>query len=249
MSKKPGAHLQQRRALGGEALHHLEHHVGVAADRQLPVAARALLGDRLGNHVHALQQHVARHEGVVRGDIALLRRRVLQVVAGLQEELAHVDVGRQAGAAQGLHVVQVGIVAEHPVDQRRQEVALQVALADRLFQAERGDDGQPATGVGGDAAVQRVDEGVGLADGQRDAQHDVTGHGGQHRVHRIGKVVDHTGAGHGRSPGCRRGLAPVSRCRGGRSLTLRKRHRAGQKCAVVPPGQGCGTPRASGLCV
>ena len=246
------AHLQQRHAFGGKAFHQFEHHVGVAADRQLPIAARALLGDGLGDHVHALQQHVARHEGVVGGDVALLGHRVLQVVAGLQEELAHVDVGWQAGAAQRLHIVQVGVVAEHPLHERLQEVALQVALADGLFQAERGDDGQPAAGVGGDAAVQRIDEGVGLADGQRDAQHDVAGHGRQHRIHGVGKVVDHAGRGHGGLRLCRGVRASLAQRRAlrldlGQAPPGQRKVRSRPSPSILAPASG--PPRRRALCL
>jgi hypothetical protein len=141
------------------------------------------LGHRLGDHVQTLAEHVARHEGVVGADVLLLRQAVLQVVAGLEEELAHLDIGRQAGTAQVLDVLEVRVVLEHPLDQRCQEVLLQLALAAGHLQAQRREDGQVPRGVGLDGLVEPVDEGIGLADAQRQAQHDGPVDPGQHGLH------------------------------------------------------------------
>jgi hypothetical protein len=191
-------HLQQRAALGGVALEHFEGDVGVARQAQPHRVALAAHGHRLRDHVHALHAHVARDEGVVGRDVALLRHRIAQVVAGLHEELAHLHVGRQRMRAQVLHVVQVGVVLEQALDQRAEEMRLELTLAHRPLQRQRRDDAQPPRGVGLDAPVQQVDEGVGLADAQRNAEHDVALHGVEHMVDGGVEAVDEEGGmGHG----------------------------------------------------
>ena len=171
------ADLQQGFTGLAHAFDHLADHVGVAGQTQAQVLALALGGHRLGDHVHALHRHVPRHEGVVGGDVVVLGGLVADVVPGLHEELAHLDVRRQRMGAQVHGVLQIGIVGEDAFDQRLQEVLFQVALALGPDQRQRGDDAQFACRVLLDAPVQRIHERIGLADGQRNAQNDVTGDG------------------------------------------------------------------------
>jgi hypothetical protein len=78
-------------------------------------------------------------------------------------------------------------------------VRFQFALADRALQRQRGDDAQASRRVGLDSLVQRVDERVGLADAQRNAQHDVAGHPCQHGIDGGIQAVNQgrSGQGHG----------------------------------------------------
>jgi predicted metal-dependent phosphoesterase TrpH len=66
-----------------------------------------------------------------------------------------------------------------------------------LIQREGGDDAQLARRIGLDAAVQRVHEGVGLANGQRNAEHDVARNGVEHVVNGRFEGIDEEGLGHG----------------------------------------------------
>ena len=62
---------------------------------------------------------------VVEARVALLHAGVAGPGAGLQEELGHLDVGRQAAAAQRRDVGDVGIAAEQAVEQRLDEAPLE----------------------------------------------------------------------------------------------------------------------------
>ena len=58
---------------------------------------------------------------------------------GLQEELVHLDVGRQPVRAHRLGVGEVGPGAEQAVEQRRDEAALEVALVTRTDERQPGE--------------------------------------------------------------------------------------------------------------
>ena len=75
----------------------------------------------LRGHIAALGKHVTRGEGVVGADVVLLRARVAELAAGGEEELANRDVARHRAGTLVAHVVQLGRIAKHPLDERGQK--------------------------------------------------------------------------------------------------------------------------------
>ena len=67
---------------------------------------------------------------------------------------------------------EIGPGAEQALEQRRHEPALDVALVGGPDEAEAGQDAQIGWTVRDREPVERVDEQVGLADADRDRQHD-----------------------------------------------------------------------------
>ena len=68
---------------------------------------------------------------------------------------------------------EIGIAAEQPVDDRRYEAPFQQVLRLRLFQRQRGKEGQVDRAVGGRARVERIDDVVGLAEPERQPDHQI----------------------------------------------------------------------------
>ena len=68
----------------------------------------------------------------------LLRERHVQPFSRQEEELDHLDVGRQRARMQRVGIGEIGIAAEQPVDHRRDEAPFQQAVRPRLFQRQRG---------------------------------------------------------------------------------------------------------------
>ena len=108
--------------------------IGVARQAQAQAVVVPFGRNRLGDHIEPLHRHVPGGVGVVGGDVSLLRRGIAEVVSGLHEKLLHLDVGGQRSGTQVGDVIHVGIVVKHPLDQRLQEVAFQVAVPDRPLQ-------------------------------------------------------------------------------------------------------------------
>ena len=103
----------------------------------------------------------------------LLRERRVQPFSGQEEELDHADIGRQRIRVQRAGIGEIRIAAEQAVDHRRDEAPFQQALRPRLFQRQRGEEGQVDGAVGGGAGVERVGDVVGLAEPERQADHEV----------------------------------------------------------------------------
>ena len=194
------AHRHHRLAAGAHMFQHRLADVGVAGEAQAQAVALATGAHRLGQHIHALQGHVARGIGVIGGNMTHLRGGVTQIVAGFHEKLLHLDVRRQLIRAQVLDVIHVRIIAKNAFYQRLQEVFFQVAVPHRFFQREGGDDAQTARRAGLDAPVQRVHQRVGLADTQWNAHHDRAGNRGQNVIHAGVHGRDEQGGSHVLSP-------------------------------------------------
>ena len=110
--------------------HHVERDVGVGAEADAGLALR-VRRHQLAEHVGADARKVPRHLRIVEAGIASLHAGVGKPGAGLQEELGDLDVGRQAPAAQGLGVVEVGVAAAQPVEQGLNEAPLQAGAVGR----------------------------------------------------------------------------------------------------------------------
>ena len=100
----------------------------------------------------------------------LLRERHMQPPSRQEEELDHLDIGRQRTGTQRIGIGEIGIAAEQPLDHRRDEAPLQQIGRLRLFQRQRGKEGQIDGAVGGRARIERVDDVVGLAEPERQAR-------------------------------------------------------------------------------
>ncbi len=103
----------------------------------------------------------------------LLRERHVQPVSGQKEKLDHADVGRQRTRMQRIGIGQIGIAAEQAVDHRRDEAPLKQVRRLRFFQRQRGKKGQADGAVGAGARVERVDDVVGLAEPERQSDHQI----------------------------------------------------------------------------
>ena len=111
--------------------------------------------------------------GIVRGNIVLLRKRHVQPLSGQKEKLDHLDVGRQRIGMQRVGIGEIGVAAEQALDHRRDEALLEQGLWLGFFQRQRGKDGQLDRAIGGGARVQRVDDVVGLAERERQSDHQI----------------------------------------------------------------------------
>ena len=109
--------------------------------------------------------------GVVRRNIVLLRERHVQPAAGEEEEFQHLDVGWQPAGAQGSDIGEIGIAAEQPLDHRSAEARFQQARRLGLFQRERREQGEIDGAVGSGPFIKRIDDVVGLAKAEWQADH------------------------------------------------------------------------------
>ena len=164
--------LERRPALPAGA-QDVERGVGVAAQAVARHAIDHTFRDQLGDDVQPARQQVGRGMGIVRGDVMLLRERHVQPFAGQEEELDHLDVGRQFAGMQRAGIRQVGIATKQAIDHRADEAPFEQARGPRLFQRQRRKERQLDRTVGGGACVQRVDDMVGLAEPERQADHEV----------------------------------------------------------------------------
>ncbi len=162
---------QELTAALAAAIQQIDRDVGIAAETEAVTAGVG--GDQLRHHVDAAVDQVAQRVRIVGGDVALLRDRNIQARAGEEEELVDLDIGRQITPAQRQRVGELGIAAEHPLGERPEEAPLEGALRPRLLQGECGEDAQPDRAVGGGTRIERVDHVVGLAEAERQAEHDL----------------------------------------------------------------------------
>ena len=102
----------------------------------------------------------------------LLRKRHVQPFAGQKEKLDHLDVVRQFARMQRVGIRQVGIATKQAIDHRPDEALFEQDRRLRFFQRQRREQGELDRTVGGGACVQRVDDVVGLAEPERQADHE-----------------------------------------------------------------------------
>ncbi len=111
--------------------------------------------------------------GVIGGNIVLLRDRHVHPAPGQEEELDDADVRRQLAVAQRLGIGEIGITAKEPVDHRCDEARLQQVAGFRLLQRQRREEGEFDGTVGCGARIERVDDVIGLAEPERQADHEL----------------------------------------------------------------------------
>ena len=103
----------------------------------------------------------------------LLRERHVQPLPGQEEEFDHLDVGRQFAGMQRRGICEVGIAAKQAIDHRADEAPFEQAGGPWFFQRQRREQCEFDRTIGGGARVQRVDDMVGLAKPERQADHEV----------------------------------------------------------------------------
>ena len=99
-----------------------------------------------------------------------------------------------AGNAFGLQrarVLRLDIAAEDTFRERFQQAPLEGRVRHRLQQRQRRDDGEVERAITRRAPVELVDEGIGLADAQRQRQHDARPYAAQHRVDAVADVIEY----------------------------------------------------------
>ena len=164
--------LERRAALPAGA-QDVERGVGVTAQAVARHAIDHTFRDQLSDDVQPARQQIGRGMGIVRGDVMLLRERHMQPFAGQEEELDHLYVGWQFAGMQRAGVGQVGIAAKQAINHRADEAPFEQARGPRFFQRQRRKQGELDRTVGGGTRVQRVDDMVGLAKPERQADHEV----------------------------------------------------------------------------
>ena len=150
----------------------VERDVGVTAQAQTLLAVVDSLGNELSDHIDAALDDVAQHVGVVGRDVALLRRWDIEPAAGQEEEFVDLDVGRQPPLALRGCVGEIRVAAEQPAGERTGESPLEFAARPRPLQRQRREDAQMDGWVGGGARVERIGDVIGLAEAERQRQHD-----------------------------------------------------------------------------
>jgi hypothetical protein len=88
---------------------------------------------------------------------------------------------------------ELGIAGEHAIDDRLEEAPFEVALAARLLQRERGEDAQIDRGIRGRAREQRVGDVIGLAEAERQRQHDILADALDDRVGQAIRIFERDG--------------------------------------------------------
>ena len=151
---------------------HVESDIGVGAEADAILALR-MRRHQLGEHIGAHALQVRCHLRIVEAGVALLHPGVAGPCARLQEELGDLDVGRQALPAQRLDVVDIGVGAEHAIEQGLDETPLQAGAIGGAHQREPCEDAQAEAPVGLGQAIERVGELDGLADADRDGERKV----------------------------------------------------------------------------
>ena len=170
-SPAPGDHRQQ-----------VEGDVGVAGQAQV-VRTLGRCRHQLGDQVQALGVDVAGGVAVVAADVVLLRGFAVQQAARLHEELLYADVRRQLVIAQVDEVGQFLVVGEHTLDEGFEETSLQAVAQGWAAEGQGGVDRQVTLGQLAHPCVERVDEGVGFAQAQWQAQVDMGRQATQDLVH------------------------------------------------------------------
>ena len=155
-------------------LQHVERGVGVAGQAIARHAVDHALGHELRHDVEAGGEQIGGGVGVIGGDVILLRHRHMQPSPGEEEELDDADVWRQAAGAQRRGIGEIGIAAEQAIDHGRDEAAFEEIGGLRLLQCQRGEESEIDRAVGGRTGIERVDDVVGLAEPERQPDHELS---------------------------------------------------------------------------
>ena len=161
--------------------------------RRVSARARAP-GDELRHHVHPAIEHTAQRMGVVGGDVALLRGGDAEAGAGLEKELVDDDVRRQRARMQRLGIGELGIAGEHALCEWLHEAPFEARPAAWRLQCQRGEDMEADRRVGRRAREQGVGDVVGLAEAERQRQHEVLADAGDDGIGDAIRIVEPVGA-------------------------------------------------------
>ncbi len=129
----------------------------------------------------------------------MLRGRDAQPGAGLEEELIDLDIRRQLAGMQGKRIGEIGRAAENAFRERPQEARFEAGLGARLLERQGGEDAEMNRGVGGRARKQGIGDVIGLAEAERQSQHDGLADTGDDRIGHLICVIEvarATGAAH-----------------------------------------------------
>ena len=146
---------------------------------------------QLRHHVDAAVEHIAQRMGVVRRDVMLLRIGRAEPLARFEKKLIDHDIRRHLAVVDRRRVSERRIAGEQPLRDRIEKTPLQLALGARRFERQRGEDGEIDRAVGGRLGVERVGDVIGLAETERQSEHDGLANLLDNRVrepHRIGKA-------------------------------------------------------------
>jgi hypothetical protein len=172
----------------------IEGDIRVAAQAEAGLAASYALGDELRHHIDAAIEHVAQRMGVIGRDVILLRNGDAEARAGLEEELIDLDIRRQPALVLGDGVGEIGIAGEHPLRKRPDEAPFEAGLRVRFLKGQRGEDAQMHRRIGGGAREHRIGDVIGLAEAERQSEHDLLADAGNDRVGHFICVYERGGA-------------------------------------------------------
>ena len=147
-------------------------------------------GDEVGDDIDTAAQHLGHDARVIGAEVMLLSIRDIEVSPGLEEELDHLDIGRQCSGTHGDDIVELGVVAEDTCGERLEEATLELAPGCGLAQTQRGEDVQADLRVAHGPAIELVDERVRFAECQRQRQDDAATEPAQRGIDAFADVVE-----------------------------------------------------------
>ena len=172
----------------------IEREVGVAAQAQSRLAAALAPGDELRDHVHPAREHIAQGMGVVRGNIILLRGGDAEPRAGLEEKLIDRDVGCERARSLRRAIGELRVAGEDAIRERLHEAPFEARRPARRLQCERGEDVEPDRGIVRRAGKQGIGDVIGLAEAERQRQHEVPAHAIDDGIGDAVRIVEPVGA-------------------------------------------------------
>ena len=133
--------------------------------------ARRRRRNRLRQHVQAARQRIAQHVRVVGAQVVPLHRVVAEPGAGLEVELADLDVVRKALLPEQPDVFELRVATEQSLHERLEVAALEIRTPAGHAQRKGGDDREPDPWLGDCAPHERVHQRVRLANADRQPEH------------------------------------------------------------------------------
>ncbi len=170
-------HQKVRAALGAGA-EQIERDIGVARK----AVAAILLGYELRDDIDPAIDEITRRVGIIRGYITLLRLPHPEPLPREKEEFVDLDIRRKRARAQRLGIGQFRPATEQPFDHRFEKTPFKHVLVTRLFQRERGEDGEIDRRICRGARIERVCDMRRLTKPQRKAEHNRLADLGDDRV-------------------------------------------------------------------
>ena len=146
--------------------------VGIATEA---VAAAGALRrrDKLRQHIDAAFENVAARMGVVGRDVVLLLARRAEPASRHQEKLMDLDVARQRSLPQRRRIEKLGIARKETLGDRLKKAPFEIARRARNFKRQCRQDAQTDRRIVDGARRQRIGDVIGLAESERQRQHDL----------------------------------------------------------------------------